>query len=126
MIRSPRLNQALALCANPVAHRVWRVMMTCVLFDQVKGSDSVAGAIEFFRIVSTPNAMMNVDKAALDHVLRPRGHHLRRFTTMYRMTRDYLDDKPVELLYGMTPAIRGVVKEFSTTDDLTIRPNTGA
>lgn len=84
-------------------HYPWRVLVVCTLLNQTHGRGVRPMIDEFFKIVPTPDAMMHVEKEAIDHLLRPLGFHNRRYVTLCRMTRDYLNGRQYREMYGVGP-----------------------
>jgi hypothetical protein len=84
-------------------HYPWRVLVVCTFLNQTHGRGVRPMIHEFFRRVPMPEDMIGVEHEQIDDLLRPLGFKNRRFVTLYRMTRDYLDGKPYREMYGVGP-----------------------
>jgi len=97
---------------NHDMHYPWRVLCTAIMLESANNVNAEAVCDEFFQLVESPFAMLEVSKEVLEPVLRPLGQHNRRYRTLYRMSCDYLDKKPLRQLYGVSAFAKDCISLF--------------
>jgi hypothetical protein len=112
-------------------HYPWRVMVTCALLNQTHGRQVRPIIVKFWSLLPDPLSVLHVHKhieTAVRDLIRPLGFGTKRWTTIQRMTTDYVLGTLPEKCFGCGKYCRDAVALFVhgrtdvQPDDTWLRP----